>query len=91
MKSIPIRIYEETKEEIEKLQSRLRLQDQKMSQQELIEKAIKYIISSEDDFIKFLTGKDAPLEKDPMWQLIHDCTDIKKTNVKKIDEYIYGG
>lgn len=91
MKSTPIRIYEDTKEEIEKLQSRLRLQDQKISQQELIDRAIIYAKSNEEDFMRFLTGEKTQLEDDPLWKIIHDSSDLGKTDSKKMDDYIYGG
>ena len=91
MASTPMRIQHKTKDTIEKMQSRLRLKDMKLTQQNLIDDAIEYAIEHEDDFIAFISKADIPLEDDPLWQLIHNPVDMGKTDAKNVDEYLYGG
>ncbi|MEM2990322.1 MAG: hypothetical protein QXQ02_03975 [Halobacteria archaeon] len=91
MIGIPVRIYSRTKETIEKLQSRLRLLELKITQQDLIDSAIEYVKAREDDFIRFLTKADILPQEDPLWKLIHSPIDMGSTDAKKIDEYLYGG
>ncbi|MDI6860096.1 MAG: hypothetical protein QMC85_06350 [Methanocellales archaeon] len=88
---VPVRVHSRTKEMIEKLQSRLRLRELKITQQELIDNAIEYVRVREDDFMRFLTKADVSPEEDPLWKLIHDPIDMGKTDAKKVDEYLYGG
>ena len=91
MASTPMRIQHKTKDTIEKMQSRLRLKDMKLTQQNLIDDAIEYAIEHEDDFIAFISKADMPLEDDSLWQLIHNPVDMGKTDAKNVDEYLYGG
>ncbi|MDF1533552.1 MAG: hypothetical protein P1P69_03500 [Methanosarcinaceae archaeon] len=93
MSSIPTRIPRRTKDRIEKMQSRLRLRDLKLSQQQLIDDAIEYAITHEDDFIAHLSQSQPkkPIEDDTLWQLMHKPVDMGKTDATRIDEYLYGG
>jgi len=86
-----MRIQHKTKDSIEKMQSRLRLKDMKLTQQNLIDDAIEYAVQHEDDFIAFISKADTPLEDDPLWQLIHNPVDMGETDAKNVDEYLYGG
>ncbi|MDO9518067.1 MAG: hypothetical protein Q7J10_08485 [Methanosarcinaceae archaeon] len=93
MSSIPTRIPRKTKNKIEKMQSRLRLIDLKLSQQQLIDDAIEYAITHEDDFIAHLSQSqpNTPIENDTLWQLMQKPVDMGKTDATKTDEYLYGG
>ena len=93
MSSVPTRIPRRTKDRIEKMQSRLRLRDLKISQQQLIDDAIEYAGAHEDDFIAHLSQSQpqTPIEDDTLWKLMQNPVDMGKTNATKADEYLYGG
>ena len=91
MSSVPTRIPRRTKDRIEKMQSRLRLRDLKLSQQQLIDDAIEYASSHEDNFIAHISRAQTPIEDDTLWQLMHNPIDMGKTDATKVDEYLYGG
>ena len=91
MSSVPTRIPRRTKDRIEKMQSRLRLRDLKLSQQQLIDDAIEYASAHEDNFIAHISRSETPIEDDTLWQLMHKPVDMGKTDATKADEYLYGG
>ena len=91
MSSVPTRIPRRTKDRIEKMQSRLRLRDLKLSQQQLIDDAIEYASAHEDNFIAHISRPQTPIEDDTLWQLMHKPVDMGKTDATKADEYLYGG
>jgi len=91
MSTIPTRIPIRTKNRIEKMQSRLRLRNLKLTQQQLIDDAVKYASAHEDDFIAHISRPETPIEDDALWELMHNPVDMGKTDAKKIDEYLYGG
>ncbi len=91
MSSIPTRIPRRTKNRIEKMQSRLRLRNLKLTQQQLIDDAVEYASAHEDDFIAHISISETPIEDDALWELMHNPVDMGKTDAKKIDEYLYGG
>ena len=71
------------------MQSRLRLRDLKLTQQQLIDDAVEYASAHEDDFIAHISRSETPIEDDALWELMHNPVDMGKTNVKKMDEYLY--
>ena len=91
MSSVPTRIPRRTKDRIEKMQSRLRLRDLKLTQQQLIDDAIEYANAHEDDFIAHISRPQTTIEDDTLWQLMHKPVDMGKTDATKVDEYLYGG
>jgi hypothetical protein len=91
MSTIPTRIPTRTKNRIEKMQSRLRLRNVKLTQQQLIDDAVEYASAHEDDFIAHISISETSIEDDALWKLMHNPVDMGKTDAKKIDEYLYGG
>jgi len=73
------------------MQSRLRLRDLKLTQQQLIDDVVEYASAHEDDFIAHVSRLETPIEDDPLWELMHNPVDMGKTDAEKIDEYLYGG
>ncbi len=73
------------------MQSRLRLRDLKLTQQQLIDDAIEYAGAHEDDFIAHISQPQTPIENDTLWKLMHNPVDMGETDATKANEYLYGG
>ena len=90
--STTVKIDEETKKELDKIQAKILLKSgHKLTQQELLKKIIKFILKKEDEFFSNFIIDWTPMKDEEWEQLKSFITDFGfKTTEETIDSELYG-